>query len=82
MSQTFKPRLSAEDEDKAQPEASEQAEVVPVNETHKSDVPQRKPAFSNTPSHILNTTLDLLDNSDTELPAEPDIRMESVLHLN
>ncbi|KAG7322703.1 hypothetical protein KOW79_014049 [Hemibagrus wyckioides] len=78
-SQTCKPRLGAEGEDKAQPEASEQAEVVPVNETHKSEVPQRKPAFSNTPSHILNTTLDLLDNSDTELPAEPEIRMESLV---
>ncbi|KAB5543208.1 hypothetical protein PHYPO_G00076500 [Pangasianodon hypophthalmus] len=31
------------------------------------------------PSHILNTTLDLLDDSDTELPTEPEIRMESLV---
>ncbi|XP_060752234.1 cytoskeleton-associated protein 2 [Tachysurus vachellii] len=76
-SQTCNPRLSTEDE--AQPEASEQAEAVPVNQTEQSEVLQTKPAFSSSPNHILNITLDLLDNSDTELPGEPDIRMESLV---
>lgn len=74
--QTCKPRLAAEAE--ARPEASKEAEMVKVTEPEQSKVPQRKPVFSSSPSHILNTTLDLLDNSDTELPAEPEIRMESV----
>ncbi|XP_027014366.2 cytoskeleton-associated protein 2 isoform X2 [Tachysurus fulvidraco] len=76
-SQTCNPRLSTEDE--AQPEASEQAEAVPVNQTEQSEVLQNKPAFSSSPNHILNITLDLLDNSDKELPGEPDIRMESLV---
>lgn len=71
-----KPQTNAEDADEAQPK------VVTVSEAEQSEVPQRKPAFSNSPSHILNTTLDLLDNSDTELPTEPEVRMESVLQLN
>ncbi|XP_060764217.1 cytoskeleton-associated protein 2 isoform X2 [Neoarius graeffei] len=62
-----KPQTNAEDADKAQPK------VVTVSEAEQSEVPQRKPAFSNSPSHILNTTLDLLDNSDTELPTEPEV---------
>lgn len=28
--------------------------------------------------NIMNTTLDLLDNSDMDLPVDPEIRMESV----
>lgn len=75
-----KPQLNTKD--KAQPEASKRAEVVTVSETEQSEVSQRKPAFSNSPSHILNTTLDLLDSSDSELPTEPEVRMESVLNLN
>lgn len=80
--QTCKPQLHTEEGDGAPPEASKRAEAVTVSKAEQSQVPQWKPAFSNSPSHILNTTLDLLDNSDTELQAEPEIKMESVIHSN
>lgn len=80
--QTCKPQLHTEEGDGAPPEASKRAEAVTVSKAEQSEVPQWKPAFSNSPSHILNTTLDLLDNSDTELQAEPEIKMESVIHSN
>lgn len=38
-----------------------------------------KPAFSSSPSHIMNTTLDLLENSDIDLPVDPEIRIESLV---
>lgn len=75
VSQTCGPQLEAE----AQPESSEGTEAAPVPETEQDEVLQRKPVFSSSPSHILNTTLDLLDTSDTEPPAEPEIRMESLV---
>ncbi|KAF4082259.1 hypothetical protein AMELA_G00149510 [Ameiurus melas] len=78
-SQICKPQLHTGEGDRAPPKASKRAEAVTVNEAEQSEVPQWKPAFSNSPSHILNTTLDLLDNSDTELHAEPEIKMESLV---
>uniref|UniRef100_W5UEV8 Cytoskeleton-associated protein 2 n=1 Tax=Ictalurus punctatus TaxID=7998 RepID=W5UEV8_ICTPU len=77
--QTCKPQLHTEEGDGAPPEASKRAEAVTVSKAEQSQVPQWKPAFSNSPSHILNTTLELLDNSDTELQAEPEIKMESLV---
>lgn len=41
-------------------------------------VSESKPVQSNRSSNIMNTTLDLLDNSDMDLPVDPEIRMESV----
>lgn len=73
--QTSKPRADAEDE-------AESNKGAESSEGAESSAPQRKPVFSSSPSHILNTTLDLLDDSDTEPLAEHDIRMESVTHLS
>lgn len=36
------------------------------------------PEHSSRSSNIMNTTLDLLDNSDMDLPVDPEINMESV----
>lgn len=60
------------------PEVSKAVEEEMVTDAEQREVPLKKPVFSSSPSHILNTTLDLLDNSDTELLTETEIRMESV----
>lgn len=48
------------------------------NQTNDIEVPDNKTACSKRSSSIMNTTLDLLDNSDMDLPVDPEIRMESV----
>lgn len=48
------------------------------NQTDNIKVPDNKPVNSSGASNIMNTTLDLLDNSDMDLPIDPEIRMESV----
>lgn len=48
------------------------------NQTDDTKVPDNKQVHSNGSSSIMNTTLDLLDNSDMDLPVDPEIRMESV----
>ncbi|XP_697274.2 cytoskeleton-associated protein 2 isoform X1 [Danio rerio] len=47
------------------------------NQTDK--VPGTKPVNTSESSNIMNTTLDLLDNSDMDLPVDPEIRMESLV---
>uniref|UniRef100_A0A672NUF2 Cytoskeleton-associated protein 2-like n=1 Tax=Sinocyclocheilus grahami TaxID=75366 RepID=A0A672NUF2_SINGR len=42
-------------------------------------VPDNKTVCSRRSSNIMNTTLDLLDNSDMDLPVDPEIRMESLV---
>ncbi len=66
----------------AQSEPAVQTDVVkptaPLktdNQTNDIEVPDNKTVCS---SNIMNTTLDLLDNSDMDLPVDPEIRMESV----
>ncbi|KAM9456253.1 uncharacterized protein Hap1MRO34_019746 [Clarias gariepinus] len=78
VSQSSKPQL-ADCGEEAQAKARERVETETVRDTKQIEVPKGKAAFSSSPSHILNITLDLLDNSDTELSAEPEIRMESLV---
>lgn len=49
------------------------------NQTDDIKVPDNKPVCSSGSSNIMNTTLDLLDNSDMDLPVDPEIRMESLV---
>ncbi|KAG1970463.1 cytoskeleton-associated protein [Pimephales promelas] len=49
------------------------------NQTDDIKVPDNKPVYSSGASNIMNTTLDLLDNSDMDLPVDPEIRMESLV---
>ncbi|XP_016338468.1 cytoskeleton-associated protein 2 isoform X2 [Sinocyclocheilus anshuiensis] len=51
------------------------------NQTNDIEVPDNKTVCSRRSSNIMNSTLDLLDNSDMDLPVDPEIRMESVLNL-
>ncbi|XP_030648984.1 cytoskeleton-associated protein 2 [Chanos chanos] len=46
-------------------------------QTENAQVPEHEPAHS--PSHIMNTTLDLMDNSDLDLPVDPEVRMEGLV---
>ncbi|XP_057177320.1 cytoskeleton-associated protein 2 isoform X2 [Triplophysa rosa] len=63
-----------------QPESVKPAhEKKPDSQTDNIKVSDSKPVQSNRSSNILNTTLDLLDNSDMDLPVNPEIRMESVI---
>ncbi len=48
------------------------------NQTNDIEVPDNKTVCSRSSSNIINTTLDLLDNCDMDLPIDPEIRMESV----
>ncbi|KAL6472116.1 hypothetical protein MHYP_G00183040 [Metynnis hypsauchen] len=74
---------------KATQEPSKVAQLEPQTEPEENQpgceqpecdlVPQSEPAFSSSPSHIMNTTLDLLDSSDVDLPVDPEIRMESLV---
>ncbi|XP_062870615.1 cytoskeleton-associated protein 2 [Trichomycterus rosablanca] len=56
-----------------------QPQVIPAHQTKPEEVPQSQAVFTSSPSHIINTTLDLLDNSDLDLPADPEIRLESLV---
>ncbi|XP_058645584.1 cytoskeleton-associated protein 2 isoform X2 [Onychostoma macrolepis] len=49
------------------------------NQTNNIEVPDNKTVCSRRSSNIMNTTLDLLDNSDMDLPVDPEIRMESLV---
>ncbi|XP_073686022.1 cytoskeleton-associated protein 2 [Garra rufa] len=49
------------------------------NQTNDIEVPDNKTVCSGKSSNIMNTTLDLLDNSDMDLPVDPEIRMESLV---
>ncbi|XP_016096351.1 cytoskeleton-associated protein 2-like [Sinocyclocheilus grahami] len=51
------------------------------NQTNDIEVPDNKTVCSRRSSYIMNTSLDLLDTSDMDLPVDPEIRMESVLNL-
>ncbi|KAA0704064.1 Cytoskeleton-associated protein 2 [Triplophysa tibetana] len=63
-----------------QPESVKPArEKKPDSQIDDIKVSESKPVQSNRQSNILNTTLDLLDNSDMDLPVNPEIRMESVV---
>ncbi|XP_056592612.1 cytoskeleton-associated protein 2 [Triplophysa dalaica] len=63
-----------------QPESVRPAhEKTPDSQIDDIKVSESKPVQSNRQSNILNTTLDLLDNSDMDLPVNPEIRMESVV---
>ncbi|XP_043105738.1 cytoskeleton-associated protein 2 isoform X2 [Puntigrus tetrazona] len=70
----------------AQTEAVVQTEAVQPttalktdNQTNDIKVPDNKTVCSRRSSNIMNTTLDLLDNSDLDLPVDPEIRMESLV---
>ncbi|XP_051973650.1 cytoskeleton-associated protein 2-like isoform X2 [Xyrauchen texanus] len=43
------------------------------------EIPDNRAVHSSKKSDIMNTTLDFLDNSDMELPVDPEIRMESLV---
>lgn len=65
----------------AQPKPVVQPESVKPtsdNQTDDIEAPESELVQSNRSSNIVNTTLDLLDNSDMDLPVDPEIRMESV----
>ncbi|XP_026075709.1 cytoskeleton-associated protein 2-like [Carassius auratus] len=49
------------------------------NQTNDIEVPDTKTVCSRRSSTIMNTTLDLLNNSDTDLPIDTEIRMESLV---
>ncbi|RXN27598.1 cytoskeleton-associated 2-like protein [Labeo rohita] len=51
----------------------------PKTEPKATIIPDNKTACSKRSSSIMNTTLDLLDNSDMDLPVDPEIRMESLV---
>ncbi|XP_036451720.1 cytoskeleton-associated protein 2 isoform X3 [Colossoma macropomum] len=61
--------------EKAAPPASKPA--PPPKATQEPS--KSKPVFSSSPSHIMNTTLDLLDSSVMDLPVDPEIRLESLV---
>uniref|UniRef100_A0A673MSI4 Cytoskeleton-associated protein 2-like n=1 Tax=Sinocyclocheilus rhinocerous TaxID=307959 RepID=A0A673MSI4_9TELE len=48
----------------------------PKTGPNATTVPDNKTVCSRRSSNIMNTTLDLLDNSDMDLPVDPEIRME------
>ncbi|KAK7120638.1 hypothetical protein R3I94_020582 [Phoxinus phoxinus] len=62
---------------------TEAVKPTPASQTNKQTdnikVPDNKPVYSSGASNIMNTTLDLLDNSDMDLPVDPEIRMESLV---
>uniref|UniRef100_A0A4W4H5P0 Cytoskeleton-associated protein 2 C-terminal domain-containing protein n=1 Tax=Electrophorus electricus TaxID=8005 RepID=A0A4W4H5P0_ELEEL len=82
-SQPCKPVLRSQAEQESGEAAQIQAppgyEVTEDDQTQHKEVQHSKPVFSGSPCHIMNTTLDLLDNSDVDLPADPEIRMESLV---
>ncbi|XP_016365812.1 cytoskeleton-associated protein 2-like isoform X1 [Sinocyclocheilus rhinocerous] len=49
------------------------------NQTNDIEVPDNKTVCSRRSSNIMNTSLDLLDTSDMDLPVDPEIRMESLV---
>uniref|UniRef100_A0A8C2FZK4 Cytoskeleton-associated protein 2 C-terminal domain-containing protein n=1 Tax=Cyprinus carpio TaxID=7962 RepID=A0A8C2FZK4_CYPCA len=55
------------------------AALKPDNQTNDTEVPDNKTVCSRRSSTIMNTTLDFLDNSDMDLPVDPEIRMESLV---
>ncbi|XP_016422589.1 cytoskeleton-associated protein 2-like [Sinocyclocheilus rhinocerous] len=55
------------------------AALKPDNQTNDIEVPDNKTVCSRRSSSIMNTTLDLLDNSDMDLPVDLEIRMESLV---
>ncbi|XP_066506447.1 cytoskeleton-associated protein 2 isoform X2 [Hoplias malabaricus] len=82
------PQPKATEEPSKLPETETQTQTEPTRpgseeikrtQLQQDTVPRNKPVFSSSPSHILNTTLDLLDNSDMDLPVDPEIRMESLV---
>lgn len=75
---TQEPCKVSQPEPKSQPEEKQPGEATTHGQSESHRVPLSKPVFSSSPGHIMNTTLDLLDNSDMDLPADPEIRMEAV----
>ncbi|KAL7848487.1 hypothetical protein AOLI_G00232050 [Acnodon oligacanthus] len=74
------PSKVAQLEPQAEPEENQPGcEETSNNQPERDLVPQSEPVFSSSPSHIMNTTLDLLDSSDVDLPVDPEIRMESLV---
>ncbi|XP_016118895.1 cytoskeleton-associated protein 2-like [Sinocyclocheilus grahami] len=53
--------------------------LKPDNQTNDIEVPDNKTVCSRRSSSIMNTTLDLLNNSDMDLPVDLEIRMESLV---
>ncbi|KAL7846315.1 hypothetical protein SRHO_G00212950 [Serrasalmus rhombeus] len=77
---TQEPSKVAQLEPQAEPEENQPGcEGTGNNRLERDLVPQSEPVFSSGPSHIMNTTLDLLDSSDVDLPVDPEIRMESLV---
>ncbi|XP_076875567.1 cytoskeleton-associated protein 2 isoform X2 [Brachyhypopomus gauderio] len=62
-----------------QESAEARQESAEDDETQLEKVLHSKPVFSSSPTPIINTTLDLLDNSEMDLPVDPEIRMESLV---
>ncbi|XP_067288866.1 cytoskeleton-associated protein 2 [Pseudorasbora parva] len=62
-----------------QPEAVKPTPALQTDNQTDLKVPDDKPVCSSGSSNIMNTTLDLLDNSDMDLPVDPEIRMESLV---
>ncbi|XP_036451719.1 cytoskeleton-associated protein 2 isoform X2 [Colossoma macropomum] len=77
---TQEPSKVAQLEPQAEPEENQPGCEETSNDQPQCDlVPQSKPVFSSSPSHIMNTTLDLLDSSVMDLPVDPEIRLESLV---
>ncbi len=83
---TFSRKPKPAPEPKAGPKATTGAQSEPEptaplkidHQTNDIEVPDNKTVCSRSSSNIINTTLDLLDNCDMDLPVDPEIRMESV----
>uniref|UniRef100_A0A8C1GP54 Si:ch211-266i6.3 n=1 Tax=Cyprinus carpio TaxID=7962 RepID=A0A8C1GP54_CYPCA len=75
-----KAATGAQSEPVAQTEAVKPTAALKTdNQTNDIEVPDNKTVCSRRSSNIMNTTLDLLDNSDMDLPVDPEIRMESLV---
>ncbi|XP_067255348.1 cytoskeleton-associated protein 2 isoform X1 [Chanodichthys erythropterus] len=74
-----KSTISAQPVPAIQTEAVKPTPALKTNNKTDNKVPDNKPVCSSGSSNIMNTTLDLLDNSDMDLPVDPEIRMESLV---
>uniref|UniRef100_A0A671Q5R8 Si:ch211-266i6.3 n=1 Tax=Sinocyclocheilus anshuiensis TaxID=1608454 RepID=A0A671Q5R8_9TELE len=74
-----KATIGAQSEPVVQSEAVKPTAALKTdNQTNDIEVPDNKTVCSRRSSNIMNTSLDLLDTSDMDLPVDPEIRMESV----
>ncbi len=74
-----KATIGAQSEPVVQSEAVQPTAALKTDDqTNDVEVPDNKTVCSRRSSDIMNTTVDLQNNSDLSLPVDPEIRMESV----